>query len=331
VVESDHPMNGKFHEQMTIAKTALYDGLELWIEGFLIDRKAQNLSPKTILFYRERLARLIEFCETQAITQVSHITPDTIRRFMLWLESTGHNAGGQHACYRALRAFILWYWQETDAAGAPPISKVKAPKVALEPLTPVELADVDKLLKVCRIEPKRSDGYILRVMDIGSRDRAIILTLLDTGARASELLSLDLDDIDLVSGSVTIRNGKGSKSRTVFLSQASRRAMRAYLKSRQGENVALFVSDVGDRLTYSGLRLMIERRASQAGIEAPTLHSFRRAFAIGCLRNGMDVFSLQELMGHADLQVLRRYLKQNVDDLRTAHGLGSPVSRLKFR
>jgi site-specific recombinase XerD len=67
------------------------------------------------------------------------------------------------------------------------------------------------------------------------------------------------------------------------------------------------------------------RRANQAAIKAPTLHSFRRAFASNMLRAGVDVFSLQKLMGHADLQVLRRYLAQTTDDIAQAHRIGSPV------
>lgn len=331
VVERDHPMTGDFSRHMTIAEVALSDHLEVWIEQFLVDRRAQNLSRNTILFYRDRINRLLEFCETQAISRISQITPEVIRHYLLWLESTGHNAGGQHACYRALRAFILWYWQETDAAGAPPISKVKPPKVALDPLKPVELQDVDKLLKVCKVEPKRSDGYILKCVDLGSRDKAIFLVLLDSGVRARELLALDLDDIDLVSGAVTVRHGKGDKARSVFLSQITRRAVRQYIKTRMDECPALFITDTGSRLSYSGLRNMIEKRSKEAGIETPSIHSFRRAFAIGCLRNGIDIFSLAGILGHSDLQVLRRYLKQNVDDLKQAHGIGSPVSRLKYR
>ena len=70
---------------------------------------------------------------------------------------------------------------------------------------------------------------------------------------------------------------------------------------------------------------MIRRRAAKAGLPEPSLHSFRRAFAINMLRAGVDVFSLQKLMGHADLQVLRRYLVQTTEDIAQAHRMGSPV------
>lgn len=78
-------------------------------------------------------------------------------------------------------------------------------------------------------------------------------------------------------------------------------------------------------MEYGGLRAIRTRRARLAGVKAPSLHSFRRAFAINMLRAGVDVFSLQKLMGHANLQVLRRYLAQTTEDIAQAHRMGSPV------
>lgn len=312
-------MKTQYDEQETITKAALSDHLESWIESFLIDRKAQNFTPGTLHTYRAKFRLWLTFCDTQVISRVGQVTPDTIRRWLLWLEETDHNPGGIHACYTVLRAFLRWYWEETDQEGNPPISKVKAPKRTLAPLEPADLKDVERLLRTC--------GADL----VGLRDRALMLTLLDTGVRASECCSIDVEDVDLQSGAVLIRMGKGRKPRTTFLSQTTRRAVRAYLKARNDNNPALWHSDKADRLTYWGLRLMVERRSKLAGIDHPTLHSFRRAFALEMLRGGVDVYSLQELMGHADLQVLRRYLKQDTDDLRAAHSKGSPVERMRSK
>ncbi len=88
---------------------------------------------------------------------------------------------------------------------------------------------------------------------------------------------------------------------------------------------ALWVTVGGDRLTYSGLRQILRRRANKAGVTPPALHSFRRLFAVQCLRNGMDLRRPQKLMGHSDLQMLIRYTKLVTDDLRAAHLQASPV------
>jgi site-specific recombinase XerD len=159
----------------------------------------------------------------------------------------------------------------------------------------------------------------------GLRDKAILLALLDTGVRASEFVGMKLDDLNQVSGEIFIRQGKGGKFRAVFLGKTSRRALRAYLKVRSDNCAFLWVTDESEQLTYWGLRQIIRRRSVIAKVHTPSLHSFRRAFAINMLRAGVDVFSLQKLMGHADLQVLRRYLAQTTEDIAQAHRIGSPV------
>lgn len=294
------------------------DYLETWLEAFMVDRKVQNLSPGTLYFYRAKLRLFMRFSETQAITRITQLTPVILREYLLWLENTGHNPGGISACYRAIKTFLLWYWVETDQEKSNPITKVKIPKLALEPLEPADMGDVGRMVKSCS-----NDFH-------GLRDRAILLTLLDTGARGAEIVALNLADLKLTTGAIQIIQGKGRKPRSVFVGQSTRKAIRAYLKSRIDDNPALWVTEDGDRLTYWGLRELVERRALKVGVKPPTLHSFRRAFALAMLRAGVDIYTLQELMGHADLQVLKRYLKLIDQDLQSAHRRGSPVDNLKL-
>lgn len=303
--------------ESTIKIVSYDDYLDTWIEAFLVDRKAQNLTSGTVGFYRVKLAAFSRYCEGQLVTHIAHITPDVIRRFLLHLEERGNQSSTIHAAYRALRAFLLWYEAETEPEGwKNPIQRVKAPKVATEPLEPVELNTVKALLSTC------SGSSFLP-----ARDRALLLFLLDTGARAGEIRALNLSDVDLMAGSVLIRQGKGRKPRTVFMGQKTRRAIRAYLKTRQDDDSpALWVTERGERISYKGLNAILTRRAGLAGVEKPGLHDFRRAFALNFLRNNPgEIYSLQKLMGHADLQVLRRYLAQTDQDIQAAHRRGSPV------
>jgi integrase/recombinase XerD len=214
------------------------------------------------------------------------------------------------------RTFLRWCWAEYEFEDKNPIVKVHPPKLPDEPLDPVPLKTVQAMLAVCKDRTFTDD-----------RDRAILLTLLDSGCRASEFLSLDVADVNLVTGAVIVRKGKGSKWRTCFVGAQTRRALMRYLRHRTNTG-ALWVTVEGSRLTYAGLRQAVRRRAEKAGVSVPSLHSFRRAFALACLRGGMDVYSLQKLMGHADLSVLRRYLAQTEADLQTAHARASPVDNL---
>jgi integrase/recombinase XerD len=181
----------------------------------------------------------------------------------------------------------------------------------------VELKTVQAMVKAC-------DNSFL-----GKRDQAILLVLLDTGLRARELLSLDAENVNQVTGAVRLRVGKGRKPREVFISKETRKVTRAYLKGRQDDLPALFVlDDQTERLGYGGLRKVFQRRAKQANVKEPTAHDFRRAFAINMLRNGVDPITLARLMGHSSLKVLQRYLKQVTADLQDAHLKGSPVTRM---
>ncbi len=288
-------------------------------DAFLKDRKASGLVPNTIEFYELRLRQFIAYCDAQAVTLVQDLTADFLRGYLLACAET-HNAGGTHAAFRTLRAFLRWL--EAEEVMPPewknPIRKLKAPKLPQEPLEPIALENVTALIASCKAG------------DNAERDKAIFLLLLDTGLRAQELCDLNLTDLDAYTGALLVRQGKGRKPRTVYISRTTRRALRAYLRTRSDSCPALFATVHAERLTYTGLREILRRRSRDASLKPePTLHQFRRAFALNFLRNGGDVFTLQRLLGHADLSVLRRYLAQTNQDLQEAHARHSPVEKLR--
>jgi site-specific recombinase XerD len=310
---ADHDKNNK---DMSMTRKKI-DGLETWITAYLRDVRTRGLSEFTFKYYKQELAIFATHCKAEGITEVLGVTPDLIRGFMLALETKGRNEGGRHAAYRAVRSFLRWYEAEAEPeAWANPIRKVRPPKVTHEPIKGVPLDHVKKMLETC------GDNFT------GIRDKAILLCLLDTGARAREFLSLNLDNIDFVSGAVDIRKGKGKKSRTVFIGKRSRRALRAYVKQRADNDPALWVTNNGTRLAVTSLRQVLTRHADLAGVPVASAHDFRRAFALALLRAGVDIFSIQKLMGHADLEILRLYLAQDTEDTQRAHEKGKPVDGL---
>ena len=114
----------------------------------------------------------------------------------------------------------------------------------------------------------------------GKRDKAIMLFLLDKEIRASELISISLEDINLITGDVIIRLGKGRKDRNVYLGSRSRKALRLIPETQIDLSDALWITDEGERLTYWGLKMIMRRRANQAMVKTPQLHAFRRWFAL---------------------------------------------------
>jgi integrase/recombinase XerC len=220
--KEDFPMPKTDHARGIFISQAQDTYLLTWIEGFLIDRQARGLSSGTMMFYRQKLKLFVDYCESREIKRMEQATPTELRLFLISLEE-GHNAGGIHAAYRAIRAFFHWFEDEAEPDGwRNPIDRVKAPKVPDEPLDPVEIETVKKMIAACQ------SGTFY-----GNRDKAILLSLLDTGARAKEFLSINLDDLQQATGEILIREGKGNKPRFVFLGRTARKAVRAYLKLRR--------------------------------------------------------------------------------------------------
>lgn len=282
------------------------------LSGFIIDRQTRGLSKGTIHYYQDELNRFSSFLDSIGVVQLEEITPDILRIYLLQLSQT-RNKGGVHASYRAIRALFFWYEDEFEPDDwKNPIKKVKVASPSKNPLPGVSIEDIQKMVECSN-----------------TRDKAILLCLLDSGARASEFISLNIEDTDLILGSIKIKYGKGGKSRIVFLGKTSRKALRKYLKDRTSVTPSspLFVTDENERLSYPGLVNIIRRRSKDANIKTPGLHDFRRCFAIEMLRGGCDLARLAELMGHSSLEVLRRYLHLIDDDLRQIHSQSGPVDR----
>jgi integrase/recombinase XerD len=316
-------MSTRTETQLIQYSSVVDDSLLTWMNAFLNDRKAQGAANGTLRFYNQKLKLFFDYCHAHIVERIDQITATFIRQYLLYLEESSHNPGGRHAAFRSLRAFMNWYEAEAEPEGwSNPIHKVKAPKVPIEPLEPVSHETIASMVRICK------QGSFT-----GDRDAAILICLLDTGARASEFLSVDLDDLNQASGTILIRKGKGSKPREVYLGRLSKKVLRKYLKLRIDNCPALWVTYPrfgSERLSYDGLREIIHRRSAAANVEKPSLHSFRRAFALAMLRNGTDVYTLAKLMGHEGITVLQRYLKQTYQDTEAAHRRAGPVDNCQF-
>lgn len=289
------------------------------VDDFLIDRQSRNLTDKSVAWYRNSLAVLLTYLTEQKIATTRDITSSTIRHFLIYLKDRGHNPGGIHNIFGAVRSYLRWYKEEFALTDWKPLDKIKTPKPSREVKQPIELTDFQRLIAVCA---GRSFAAL--------RDRAILMVLLDTGIRKQEMTDLNYGDVNMANGEIYIRSGKGRKSRTVFLGNKTRRALAAYLRLRRGLTVEspLWATEQDTRLTYHSLRQVVRRRADEAGIKEPGMHEFRRAFAINYLRNGGDVATLQRMMGHSNLNVILRYLDLVKDDLKASHGKFGPVDNL---
>jgi len=287
-------------------------GLTSWARSFLTAKKAEGRAPTTVKVYAAVLSAFFAFCIRHRVTTLEAIDPNLIREYLLSRAEAGCSPADVHKHFRALRTWLRWYEAEAGPDGwRNPIKRVGAPKVPERPLDPASLDVLAELVKRANL-----------------RDRAMLLTLLDTGLRASELTALDVADLDLAESLLTVRRGKGGKVRSVPMGATCRRAVRRWLRERPAGGAALFCGPDGSRLTYWGLRQVVRRLAERASLPTPSLHGIRRAFALGMLRAGVDLLTLSRLMGHSGLSLLARYAKQSTADLRAAVERASLADRL---
>ncbi len=158
--------------------------------------------------------------------------------------------------------------------------------------------------------------------EVTLRDMAAVRTKKYSGIRSGAMAS----------GEVKVCEGKGGKDRIVFLGPTGLQALQRYLRTRPNtRSDALFISREGGRITYEGVRQLIERKCAKAG---PTrryaAHDFRRAFTLNVHRAGVDISAIARLMGHSDIAVLKRYLALNSQDMEAAHRKGSPVENYRW-
>lgn len=303
------------------------------VESFLQDA-AVRLSPHTVIDYRHILTRWQGFWGNDP--PLDTLTPADVRRFLLHLKDDLHlspkTVKNAHTCLSS-----LFTWAEGELGVAHIIrGHVKSPKAVTRAIMPLTDADLTALPAACDMKaPWRSAKRRVAVVTRPTRlrDRAVILTLLDTGARASELCALRLADVDLKSGAAEVRCGKGGKGRIVYMGTATLEAVSAYLDTRESSNgiAPLFATRTGNALDCAALRHMLQTAAKRAGLKGSVHpHRLRHTFATAYLRNGGDAFTLQRLLGHSTMDMVKRYLGLAQVDVEAAHRRASPVEHLVF-
>ncbi len=280
---------------------SLYDGLDI----FLLDCEARRLTAGTLQFYRSKLRIFLSWCDEEGVGQMENLTSHHIRRFLVSIQHQGLSSQYQHNLARAIRAFLNFCVRD-ELLETSPFDRVQMPRVEKKILHAFSVHDIQRILRSCTSD----------------RDRAICLFLLDSGLRASELIALVINDMNADTGEVSVRAGKGQKQRTCYVGVKTRKQLKRYLASRPEavDQAPLFASEnTGDHLTVDGLVQIMARLQRRSGVEHCTCHTFRRTFALTCLRNGMNIYILARLMGHSDIVVLRKYLDLVEADLQKAH------------
>jgi len=269
-------------------------------------RQAERISPHTLADYQNTYRRLIAWLGSDPI--VSEIDRDSIQGFLA--STTDVSKKTTRNYWIGLSS--LWQWMtERGIVSCNVVRQVKAPVPETREIIPCTKEEIISLLVSAR------SG---RLVD---RDQAIILLLLDTGVRASELCGLRQKDLSLPGRQILVF-GKGSKERRLRFSIPTLTALDKYKASRPACRF-LFLSEAGQPIDRSTLRQLIERLALRAGVPDATAHRFRHTFATESLRNGMNIYALQKALGHTTLEMVKRYLALVQADLDRQMDRSSPV------
>lgn len=221
-----------------------------------------------------------------------------------------------------LRTFFNWL-QEEDPNFASPFDRIKPPIVRPDQIRPF----TEEQIQALRSAAKRSLNPL--------RDEAIVLFLLDTGVRATELCTIKIGDLDLGGYRCNVL-GKGNKHRLIYFGRGTKKALWRYLQDRHvDDEEPLFLSVrgtlAGEPLTHAGLLQLIERLGKAARLSGVRClpHTFRHTMAIRFLNGGGNMFTLQQFLGHTHLAMTQRYLNMAQADLEGQARLYSPVDNLK--
>ena len=306
------------------------DDIDLQIERFLDHLLVERgLSSHTIAAYRRDLARYAAFLRERGISDARRVRDRDVAAHVAAVSASTHGDGAPYrasSVVRALssvRAFHRFLLREGQIDRDPTAGVVR-PKLPRRLPRPLSVDDVARLL--AQPEPSSAAGL---------RDRAVLETLYGAGVRISELVGLDVDDVDLEEGSVRVF-GKGSKERDVPLGRYARDAIGAYLTRARPQiagprsRSALFLNLRGGRLTRQGCAGILGKHARAARIGTHVSpHTLRHSFATHLLEGGADVRVVQELLGHASVATTQVYTLVTKEHLREVYFTSHPRARTR--
>ncbi len=276
------------------------------IPGFTLHLRSQHYSPVTVQYYGQLLTRFAAALGNPPLSPGLDCLS-----YLQSLSARGLSLSSVQVHRKVLIAFFRWAQAELDLA---PPALGSTPHFETAPVVPLTKEQVLKLHKAAK----------------SRRNKAMLLVLLDTGLRASELCRLTISDCDLDAGTIQVRpfaTGRKSRPRIVLLGTHAKNALWKYLAERAAEPADPLIATVaGGPLDRWDLAHILRRIGQAAGVKVHP-HQIRHTFAIEYLRAGGDVFTLQRLLGHASLEMVRHYLALAQADLAAAHRRSSPADR----
>ncbi len=275
----------------------------------------RGLSPRTLDAYARDITRLQEFLESRAIHDPGRASPTDLREFTYHLRDQGLAPTSIRRALSAIRTYFAFLLTE-QLVESDPTEQIESPKIWRRLPEVLTREEIERLM----VAPDPGDRYFFR-------DRAMLELAYASGVRVSELIGLNVRDVDLEEGLAAVY-GKGRKERLVPVGGVAIRAIRTYLRElrprleagRGRGSGALFLNGRGGSLSRMGVWKILRKHVERAGIERRvTPHTLRHTFATHLLEGGADLASVQEMLGHADIATTQIYTHVDRDYLRDVH------------
>ncbi len=278
----------------------------------------RGLADNTLDSYNRDLKQFMVFLENEKVENVQKATRNVIMSYLLFLQKRGRATATVSRHLAALKSFYHFLLREKYIE-KDPTANLESPKLEKKLPRILTVNEVENLLS----QPRGNEPA-------GLRDKAMLELLYATGIRVSELISLDINHINLDMGYIRCF-GKGSKERIVPVGSLARKCVHEYLQKGRPKLIknrsekALFVNQHGRRLTRQGFWKIIKKYATRAGIAKDiTPHTLRHSFATHLLENGADLRSVQEMLGHADITTTQIYTHLTKGRLREVYAKSHP-------
>ncbi|MDA1189392.1 MAG: site-specific tyrosine recombinase XerD [Chloroflexi bacterium] len=292
------------------------------IDGFLSYLKVERgVSPHTLSAYRNDLGQLAEFFSGTPKNKWGKVTEEDLSSYVLILRKRGYSDTSRSRKVASARSFFGFLHDE-GTIPADPTEYLSSPRLGRSLPTALSMENMERLLAAPSSDPEPD----------AMRDRAMLELLYACGMRVSELVSLDMDDINLTEGFVRCF-GKGSKERIIPVHPQAVEILRTYIEHARPRLMtgasadALFLNHRGKRLTRQGFWFVLKAHCKRVGIEGKvTPHTLRHSFATHLLRGGAPLRHVQELLGHASITTTQIYTHLTSDHVRTEYDKAHPRS-----
>jgi len=295
------------------------------VTHFAQSNKAEGKSPKTVSWYTEMLTDFARFLQRTARRPVlAEFSVEAVREFVVHEQGRGMSPHTVQGKVRALKAFASWLFNEGYTSDHL-LLNLKLPKTPVNLIEPLTCAEIDRLL-----------NYQSPLTAIGCRNVAMLVLMLDTGLRVSELCGLRFEDTHIEEGYLKVM-GKGAKERIVPIGALSQKMLWRYVIHFRPKPIVeadnyLFLTLDSKPLRPNAIKLLLKRWGKKAGVPRLHAHLCRHTYATNFLSyNCGDVFRLQQILGHTTLDMVRRYVHYASTQALMNRKTGSPVDQMGMK